>query len=131
MSIKPQVGELWRAKVSAKVVTVRVDAVREASSYSGRRSLRYQSTNLSTGRRIDVHRNRLRERLDVVVTNEGTIIAFRALNDDARAVLEETIGHAPRLGPQYCVEHRYARDVAHGLQSDHGLVLVSSAEVSC
>lgn len=52
-----QVGSLYRAKVSGKVVTVRVDAIREYDpSFGGtyRRcntQTRYEVTNLSTGRK--------------------------------------------------------------------------------
>lgn len=43
-----KVGELYRAKVSNRIVTVRVDAIRE--NFEGRR--RYSVTNLNTNRKI-------------------------------------------------------------------------------
>jgi hypothetical protein len=130
MNAKPQVGEVWRARVSKSVVAVKILQNTSRDRWnSGVRSSRFFVENLTTGRKIDIHRNRLRERLDVAVSDEGSIVAFRALNEEAGIVLEENIGHAQRLGPQYCVEHRYAADIIRGLTSDAGLTFVRSREV--
>ena len=61
---------------------------------------------------------------DVRVENHGTIFTFELVTEPARAwVAEHVPDDAQWLGGRLCVEHRYARDLAAGMQGD-GLVVV-------
>jgi len=56
---------------------------------------------------------------DVLVTNHGSIFTFLPLSDAAEEwVAEQLPDDTPMLGNEYCVEHRYARDIADGMISD-------------
>jgi len=46
-----KVGGLYKAKVSGKVVTVRVDRIKDQTSFNGKAATSYDVTNLSTGRK--------------------------------------------------------------------------------
>lgn len=67
MRRKPAIGETWTAKVSGNVVEVKVLQIASRASSAGfagiRHTTRYVCKNLKTGRTIDVHRNRLRDRV--------------------------------------------------------------------
>lgn len=57
---------------------------------------------------------------DVQIINEGTIVLFRPLTDQARAWIEENVQTEPWqwFGGGLCVEHRYAHDLADGMERD-------------
>ena len=61
---------------------------------------------------------------DVMVENHGTVFLFAPLSDAAKEWVRENVVLEPYqwLGPAFSVEHRYARDLAAGMQSD-GLVV--------
>ena len=60
----PAIGETWEARVSGRLVSVRITADVSRDRWgSGHTSKRYRVTNLATGRVLDVHRNRLRVRV--------------------------------------------------------------------
>ena len=60
--------------------------------------------------------------MDVSVKNEGTIWLFRPITDKAVEWREENVGeHQDWCGALVC-EHRYAPDLAAGMQ-DSGLIL--------
>ena len=61
--------------------------------------------------------------IDVSVQNEGTIFLFVPHTDVARDWIAEHVAEeAPYFGDALVVEHRYARDLADGMQAD-GLTL--------
>lgn len=60
---------------------------------------------------------------DVEVRNEGSIFLFVPLTEDANAWIEANIGdEAQFFGNALVVEHRYAENIAHGMQ-EGGLVV--------
>ena len=62
-------------------------------------------------------------RLDVLVTNHGTLFTFEPRTDDARAWIAEHVGgETTWISGALVVEHRYAHDLAEGMRGA-GLVL--------
>ncbi len=61
-------------------------------------------------------------RLDVLVTNHGTLFTFEPRTDDARTWIADHVGEATWIGGALVVEHRYAHDLAAGMRGA-GLVL--------
>jgi hypothetical protein len=60
---------------------------------------------------------------DVTVENHGSIFLFRPHTDSGREWIEQHIPEdALTLGDAVAVEHRYALDIAKGMQGD-GLVV--------
>jgi hypothetical protein len=60
---------------------------------------------------------------DVTVENHGTIFTFESHTDAGREWIEQNIPEdAQWMGNRLCVEHRYAADIAQGMQND-GLVV--------
>lgn len=56
--------------------------------------------------------------VDVVVENHGTIFLFRLLTDAATKWVEEHVSEPNWFGPALAVEHRFASDLAAGMQTD-------------
>ena len=58
--------------------------------------------------------------IDVQVENEGSIFMFHVLTDAAREWVNENVGLESWqwLGNAFTVEHRYAQDLAEGMQDD-------------
>jgi hypothetical protein len=61
---------------------------------------------------------------DFIVQNHGTIWTFRARSPGAQAWWVENVGDGPCLGRNWCVEHRFAREILDGLRRD-GFIAVS------
>lgn len=60
---------------------------------------------------------------DVVVNDQGTIVLFTPMTDTAKQWISEHIpDDAQWFGRSLVVEHRYADDIAVGMESD-GLVV--------
>jgi hypothetical protein len=61
---------------------------------------------------------------DVVVQNEGSLFVFHLNTIEARSWVEEHVTTEPWqwIGGALTVEHRYARDLASGMQADGLLV---------
>lgn len=56
---------------------------------------------------------------DITVTNHGTIFTFVGETDSGSEWLADHLPEdCPMMGGAYCVEHRYARDIAKGAQAD-------------
>jgi hypothetical protein len=56
---------------------------------------------------------------DVTVTGEGTVCLFQPLTHAAEDWMEEhVVGETQWFGSALCVEHRYAGDLAQGMQED-------------
>jgi hypothetical protein len=56
---------------------------------------------------------------DILVTNHGTIVTFLPLSTAGEEWCSEHLpDDTPMMGKQYCVEHRYARDIADGMVND-------------
>jgi len=65
----------------------------------------------------------MNKQVDVYVRNEGTIFTFNPRTDAAKEWIALNVAEdAQWLGNQLIVEHRYARDLAAGMQEE-GLVL--------
>lgn len=63
--------------------------------------------------------------IDVLVEGGGSLYVFRILSESARAWVEEFVspeGFQPQFPNVLYVEHRFARELATGMQGD-GLVL--------
>lgn len=61
--------------------------------------------------------------IDVKVQNEGSIFLFHPLTEAGKDWIKENIDNdAQFFGDALVVEHRYAGDIAHGMQGD-GLVV--------
>lgn len=62
--------------------------------------------------------------IDVIVTNEGTIFLFEPRTEAAREWVREHVQLEgwQWFGPAFCVEHRFALDLAQGM-TDDGLVV--------
>lgn len=60
--------------------------------------------------------------VDVNVVNHGTIFVFDLLTEDARQWVTSNVADPMWMGRSIAVEHRYARPLADGMQSD-GLVV--------
>lgn len=61
--------------------------------------------------------------VDVVVENHGTLFLFRPVSDQGKQWIEANVqDDAQYMGDALVVEHRYARDLAAGMQAE-GLVL--------
>jgi hypothetical protein len=68
-------------------------------------------------------KNKPKPVVDVTVSNEGTLFTFTPHTDAAQTWIDANIPDDARfLGKTVCVEHRYAENVANGMQGD-GLVL--------
>jgi len=63
------------------------------------------------------------KRIDVTVENHGTIFLFNAHTVRAKTWIAENVFDAEPYFGQLAVEHRYARDLADGMQAA-GLRLV-------
>lgn len=62
------------------------------------------------------------QQVDVLVENHGSIFVFQPLTQAGRDWIAENIPEPVWFGGGLCVEHRYAGDIAAGMQAD-GLVL--------
>lgn len=87
---KPEVGQIWLAKVTDRIVPVRIRHIVQRTSWSGRASTRYLCVNLRTERALDLHRNRLRSQ--VMRPARGGIFVFSILlkDDDQRCAFESS-----------------------------------------
>ena len=58
--------------------------------------------------------------IDVQIENEGSIFMFRVLTDTAREWVKENVGLESWQwhGNAFAVEHRFAEDLAEGMQGD-------------
>ena len=62
-----------------------------------------------------------RNRTDVLVEGGGSLYVFRVLSQSARAWVEEFVspeGFQPQFPNVLYVEHRYARELAAGMQAE-------------
>lgn len=58
--------------------------------------------------------------IDVEIDNQGTIVLFRPITKAGEAWIKENVQTEPWqwFGDGLCVEHRYAHDLADGMQRD-------------
>ena len=58
--------------------------------------------------------------IDVQIENEGCVFMFHVLTDTAREWVNENVGLESWqwLGRAFSVEHRFAEDLASGMQED-------------
>ena len=75
------IGGEYVAKVSGRLVKVRVNATREQSTYRGRTSTVYDVTNLSTGRHL-TFRSAAKFRR-VALAGDAYVITYMPTSDDA------------------------------------------------
>lgn len=55
------------------------------------------------------------------IENHGSIFLFRPADEESRELLESIVdSEAQWFGGALAVEHRYARDLAHGLIDEYG-----------
>ncbi len=63
-------------------------------------------------------------KVDVRVVNEGTVFLFRPMTKRAEQWIKENVAGDPMwFGDSLAVEHRFAFDLAEGMQGD-GLTLI-------
>lgn len=56
--------------------------------------------------------------IDVEVTNHGGLFLFRPLTQTGIDWITENLPNAQKFGKATAVEHRFARNVADGMQAD-------------
>lgn len=85
-----QVGGHYKAKVSGKVTTVRVDAIRQADSWNtGRNLTRYDITNLTTGRKTTFRS--AQKFISLVSPNGKTNLAEEVVKPFLQEMLDKTV----------------------------------------